>query len=92
MNRTGSGPMDHNPIGAVLSDPYKRKTVAQILGQAYIKAHHLIDHNKSQVERIAEEVAAKKELYGDELVRLLDGAKLEIPQVDLTKESSWPTL
>jgi ATP-dependent Zn protease len=92
MNRTGSGPMDHNPIGAVLSDPYKRKTVAQILGQAYIKAYHLIDHNKSQVERIAEEVAAKKELYGDELVRLLDGAKLEIPQVDLTKESSWPTL
>jgi cell division protease FtsH len=92
MNRTGSGPMDHNPIGAVLSDPYKRKTVAQILGQAYIKAYHLIEHNKSQVERIAEEVAAKKELYGDELVRLLDGAKLEIPQVDLTKETSWPTL
>jgi ATP-dependent Zn protease len=92
MNRTGSGPMDHNPIGAVLSDPYKRKTVAQILGQAYIKAHHLIEHNKSQVERIAEEVIAKKELYGNDLVRLLDGAKLEIPQVDLTKESSWPTL
>jgi cell division protease FtsH len=93
MNRTASGgPMDHNPIGAVLSDPYKRKTVAQILGQAYIKAHHLIEHNKMQVERIAEAVIEKKELYGDDLVKLLDGAKLEVPQVDLTKESSWPVL
>ncbi len=93
MNRTSSGgPMDHNPIGAVLSDPYKRTTVAQILGQAYIKAHHLIEHNKMQVERIAEAVIEKKELYGDELVKLLDGAKLEVPQVDLTKESSWPVL
>jgi ATP-dependent Zn protease len=92
MSRTGSGPMDHNPIGSVLSDPYKRKTVAQILGQAYIKAYHLIEHNKQQVERIAEEVIAKKELYGDELVKLLNGARLEIPEVDLTKESSWPTL
>ena len=35
------------------------------------------------MEQIAEEVIAKKELYGDELVRLLNGAKLEIPQVDL---------
>jgi cell division protease FtsH len=92
MNRTGSGPMDHNPIGAVLSDPYKRRTVAQILGQAYMKAHHLIEHNKMQVERIAEAVIEKKELYGDELVRLLDGAKLEVPQVDLTKESAWPVV
>src|SRR5205085_11519956 len=60
MNRTMSGgPMEANPIGAVLADPYKRKTVAQILGQAYIKAHHLIEHNKMQVERIAEAVIAK---------------------------------
>ena len=93
MNRTGGGgPMDGNPIGAVLSDPYKRKTVAQILGQAYLKAHHLIEHNKKQVEKIAEVVIEKKELYGDELVKLLDDAKLEIPHIDLTKESAWPSV
>jgi len=92
MNRTSGGPMDGSPIGAVLSDPYKRKTVAQILGQAYIKAHHLVAHNKAQVEKIAEVVIEKKELYGDELVKLLDDAKLEIPHVDLTKESAWPAV
>jgi ATP-dependent Zn protease len=92
MNRTQTGGMDHNPIAPVLGDPHKRRMVAQILGQSYVKAYHLIDHNKLQVERIAEELIEKREIYGDELVRLLDGAKLEIPQVDLTKESTWPTL
>jgi len=92
MNRTSGGPMDGSPIGAVLSDPYKRKTVAQILGQAYMKAHHLIEHNKDEVEKIAEVVSERKELYGDELVKLLDDAKLEIPHVDLTKETAWPAV
>jgi ATP-dependent Zn protease len=92
MNRTNTGGMDHNPIAPVLGDRDKRRMVAQILGQAYIKAHHLIEHNKMQVEQIAEVVIQKKEIYGDELVKLLDGAKLEVPQVDLTEEKAWPTL
>jgi hypothetical protein len=33
---------------------------------------------------------ARRELFGDELLELLDGAKLEIPQVDLADESAWP--
>jgi ATP-dependent Zn protease len=92
MNRTNTGGMDHNPIAPVLGDRDKRRMVAQILGQAYIKAHHLIEHNKMQVEQIAEVVIQKKEIYGDELVKLLDGAKLEVPQVDLTEGKAWPTL
>ena len=34
----------------------------------------------------------KKELYGDELVRLLNGANLQIPDVDLTDDKAWPKL
>jgi ATP-dependent Zn protease len=92
MNRTGSGGMDSSPIGAVLGDRDKRRMVAQIIGQAYFKAYHLILQNKMQVEHIADVVAQKKEIYGNELVALLDGAKLEVPQVDLTDEKSWPLL
>jgi cell division protease FtsH len=93
MNRTnGGGPMADNPIASVLSDPHKRKLVAQILGQAYIKAHHLIEFNKESVEKIAETIVERKEIYGDELVKLLDDAKLEIPNVDLTDEKAWPTV
>jgi ATP-dependent Zn protease len=92
MNRTNTGGMDHNPIAPVLGDRDKRIMVAQILGQAYMKAHHLIEHTQVKVEQIANLVIEKKEIYGDELVRLLNGANLEIPDVDLTEEKAWPAL
>ncbi len=92
MNRTNTGGMDHNPIAPVLADRDKRRMVAQIIGQAYMKAYHLILHNKDKVEHIAEVVIEKKELYGDELVALLNDAHLEIPSVDLTDEKVWPLL
>jgi ATP-dependent Zn protease len=66
--------------------------VAQIIGQAYMKAHHLMLHNKDSVEQIAEVVIQKKEIYGDELIALLNGANLQIPEVDLTDERVWPVL
>src|SRR5215203_4050696 len=90
MNRTGSGgPMSENPIASVLQDPHKRKLVAQILGQAYIKAYHLIQYNKDEVEKIAEAVIEQKEIYGDALIKLLDDAHLVVPHVDLTDEKVW---
>jgi hypothetical protein len=37
-------------------------------------------------------VVARRELYGDELVDLLNSAQLKEPVIDLSKEESWPTL
>jgi ATP-dependent Zn protease len=91
MNRSAGG-MEHSPIGPVVGDRDKRRMVAQIIGQAYMKAHHLMLHNKVQVEQIAEVVIQKKEIYGDELIKLLNGANLQIPEVDLTDERAWPVL
>ena len=79
MNRASNGDVAHNAIASVLADRDKRRMVAQILGQAYIKAHHLILHNKEKVDDIAKVVIQKKELYGDELVKLLNGANLRSP-------------
>ncbi len=91
MNRTsGGGPFDANPIAGVLSDPDKRPIVAQLLGQAYVAAHNLVLANREAVEHIADVLQARRELFGDELLELLDGAKLEIPQIDLADESVWP--
>jgi ATP-dependent Zn protease len=84
--------MAHNPIAPILADRDKRRMAAQIIGQAYMKAHHLILHNKDKVEHIANVVIAKKEIYGDELIKLLNGANLQIPDVDLTDERAWPAL
>jgi ATP-dependent Zn protease len=92
MNRASSGDMAHNPIAAVLAARDKRVMVAQILGQAYMKAHHLMEHNKDKVEQIADVVIQKKEIYGDDLVKLLNGANLQIPDIDLTDEKTWPAL
>src|SRR5262245_15737067 len=93
VNRTGGGgPFDANPIGAVLGDPDKRAIVAQLVGQAYVAAYNLIVHNREAVEHIADVLNARRELFGDELLNLLDEAKITIPDVDLSEESSWPTM
>jgi ATP-dependent Zn protease len=92
MNRTsGGGPFDQNPVAGVLSDRDKRPIVAQLLGQAYVAAHNLVLHNRDAVEHIADVLQARRELFGDELLELLEEAKLEIPQVDLSDERAWPT-
>jgi cell division protease FtsH len=93
MNRTGDGgPLGHDPVAGVLNDRDKRSLAAQLLGQAYVTAHALIEHNKVAVERIADALIERRELFGDELVEILESAKLKVPEVDLTKEAAWPVL
>src|SRR5918993_1020758 len=93
MNRTsGGGPFTENPIAGVLSDGDKRKLAAQILGQAYVSAYNLVLHNKEAVERIADELVVRREVFGDELVEILDAAKLTMPEIDYSSEDAWPTM
>jgi hypothetical protein len=93
MNRTGNGgALGQDPLAGVLGDPNKRKLAAQLLGQAYVTAYALISHNKKAVEQIADALIAKKELFGDELVEILENAKLKIPKVDLTQPRAWPAV
>jgi ATP-dependent Zn protease len=93
MNRTsGGGPMAADPIASVLGDPDKRKNAAEILGQAYIRAYNTLAQNKPGVEHITSVVMDKRELYGDEVVRLLEDSNLKQPEYDLLDEKSWPTI
>jgi ATP-dependent Zn protease len=66
--------------------------VEQLLGQAYLAAHHLMEANRPAVEHIADALVTRKELYGDDVVRLLDAQRLTMPEVDLTKDEAWPNL
>jgi cell division protease FtsH len=93
MNRTsGGGPMAMDPISSVLSDGDKRRAAAQILGQAYVAAHNLVLANKDGVGRVADALVEKRELFGDELVGLLDSLELEAPEVDYTQDEAWPRI
>ena len=92
MNRTGGGPFTADPIAGALSDPAKRALAAQILGQAYVAAHNLVIHNRDAVQSIADALTTKREIFGDDLLELLDGSNLVIPAIDLSDESSWPPI
>jgi SpoVK/Ycf46/Vps4 family AAA+-type ATPase len=93
MNRTGGGgPFAHDPIASVLGDPSKRAMAAQMLGQAYMQAHHLVLANKAAVEHVADELVERREIHGDEVVNLLDRLELRVPKVDATEDEAWPTL
>jgi ATP-dependent Zn protease len=93
MNRAGGGSaLQHDPLASVLSDPSKRAMAAQLLGQAYVTAHQLIEHNKQGVEKVADVLVDRRELHGDEILGLLESVKLEIPPGDPMKEESWPKL
>jgi ATP-dependent Zn protease len=85
-----SNMMQSDPVGAVLMDGDKRQAAAQILGQAYVTAFNLIRHNQEKVEQIAEVLVERREMHGDEVLEMLDRARLEEPQIDLLDENAWP--
>jgi ATP-dependent Zn protease len=93
MNRTrGSADFHADPIASILHDPFKSSIAAQILGQAYVIAVNLVKNNKDAVDVIATRLAEKRELYGDELVELLDRQQLVKPELDYTKDETWPRM
>jgi ATP-dependent Zn protease len=93
MNRTrGSADFHADPIAAVLRDPFKTEIAAQFLGQAFVTAYVFVLQNKSKVEQVATAVQYKKEIFGNDLNRLLDSVGLEKPTIDWTKEETWPRM
>ena len=78
MNRA-SGDFQHDSIAAVLGDPTKRRFAAQIIGQAYLNAYQLVLAEQGRVEKIADTLVVRKELYGDELIDLLNSVGLKEP-------------
>jgi cell division protease FtsH len=92
MNRGigGGGMMGNNPIGSVLGDPGKRRAVAALLGQAFVAAYVLVQRNQDGVEKIAITLMERGEMYGNEVVDLLDNVGLVKPRIDVLAEKTWP--
>jgi ATP-dependent Zn protease len=92
LNRTQGGGMNADPIAAVLGDGRKRAYAAQFLGQAFVIAYNLVLANKEKVLAVAEAVMEKKEIYGDDLMHLLDAQDFVRPTIDWTAEETWPKI
>jgi ATP-dependent Zn protease len=91
MNRAGSpGMLGDNPVGAVLGNPDKKRSAAQILGQAYVTAYALMAANRAGLEKIAHTLIDRKELHGDEVGDLLESVGLTRPELDLMDPATWP--
>ncbi|MDF2753266.1 MAG: family ATPase [Gaiellaceae bacterium] len=91
MNRSGNG-AHGDPLAGVLSDPTKRAMASQLLGQAYVAAHQLIEHNRDGVSKVADTLVERRELHGDEILKLLESVNLEVPAADPLEDESWPKL
>ena len=76
----------------VLSDRHAREEAAELIGQAYLAAYHLVLANKDGVEKVADVLVERREMHGDEVIELLDSIHLTIPEVDLTEEATWPRI
>ena len=92
MHRSGGGMMDGNPFAATLSDPMKRKLVAGLLGQAFVIAYCTVKLNHDGVDRVATRLVSEGEMYGDDVVELLDSAELRKPDIDVLDEDTWPVI
>ena len=93
MNRMSTASMmGGDPIGAILSDSDKRRTAAQLLGQAYVAAYVTMQLNREQVERIADALTERREMHGDEVVELLEEVGIKRPEVDYLDQKSWPKI
>jgi ATP-dependent Zn protease len=93
MNRTrGSADFHADPIASILHDPFKSTIAAQILGQASVIALTLLRSTREAVDAIATRLADERELFGDELVELLDRQQLVKPELDYTKDEIWPKM
>jgi ATP-dependent Zn protease len=93
MNRLSMGSMmAGDPIAGILADQSKRKTAAQLLGQAYVAAYNTVDQNRRQVEQIAEELIERKEMHGDEVVDLLERVGISKPEIDYLDPKAWPKI
>ena len=55
-------------------------------------AWNTIRVNKDAVETVADRLIEATELYGDDVVDLLNGVRLRKPEIDVLDENAWPVI
>ena len=92
MHRSAGGMLDDDGVSGVLDDRGKHRLAAALIGQAFVIAYNTIRHNREGVDYVASRLVSAGELYGDDVVQVLEDARLERPEIDLLDEDSWPVI
>jgi hypothetical protein len=79
-------------LASVIRSPAKRRAAAQLLGQAYFIAHVFVAQNRERIDRIASILIERRELFGNDVVELLDQVDLRAAKLDYVEERTWPRL
>jgi hypothetical protein len=77
---------------AAVKDGEKSKLVAGLLGQAFVVAWNTIRANKEATDYIATRLIAAGELYGNDVIDLLEESRLVKPEIDVLDEATWPVI
>jgi ATP-dependent 26S proteasome regulatory subunit len=67
------------PLGSILQNPLSRRTMAQVLGAAFIDCWRLMYVNREAIDLAVDALIAQGELVGDEIAGLLDSVGLRFP-------------
>jgi ATP-dependent Zn protease len=94
FQRIGNQLMHRSPSGydSTFGDRVKREQVAALLGQCFVIAWNTIRVNQDAVETVADRLVEATELYGDDVVDLLNGVRLRKPEIDVLDENAWPVI
>jgi len=92
IHRSGGGMLDDDGVSGALSDGGKHRLASALIGQAFVIAYNTIRLNREGTAHVAEVLVSKGEIYGDDVVSLLEDARLERPEIDLLDERSWPVI
>ena len=66
--------------------------MAGLVGQAFVVAYNTVKKNHEGTDYIASRLMSAGELYGDDVMRLLEDARLEKPEIDVLDEDTWPKI
>jgi ATP-dependent Zn protease len=103
----GAGPEPIELNGTTFADETPEQTRQRILkrfeevglrlmnrtrGSADAHADPIASILHDSAERVAEAVIEKREIYGDELIELLNAQQFEKPKIDWTQEAVWPQM
>ena len=92
MHRSGGSMMNDDGVSGVLADRGKQQLAAALIGQSFVIAYNTIRHNREGTDYVAGRLVAAGELYGDDVVQVLEDARLERPDIDLLDEDAWPVI
>ena len=92
MHRSGGSMLNDDGVSGVLADGGKR-TPGRGADRAVVRDRLQHDPPQPRGHRLRRgRLVSAGELYGDDVVQVLEDARLERPEIDLLDEDSWPVI